>query len=319
MDFEELEEWIVQQKNKGLSDTEIRRQLRNQGFSEQNIDQAFQEIDKRDNYNKESRKQTINRINNRNSQNNYDKNSFSNDNSQETENNDPEDLKIDDVIQRGIDFFKSDAAKQGFPYMFVPIFFLTLLILGVNTLEESGSLEPLAIPLGIGLLIGVTSAGLGYVKLFRIILSNANVEIRPIGLLGSIAILLRLGIGYLLYVLIVLIGTLMFLFPGIYLALRLYFFNYAVMQGQGVISSFKTSWDITRSSLLKVFAWHFTATFLGTIIGLIFRAPSELIGGLGYSNVSVLINTPAIVVSTMATTAALSAVYNMLLNRKDVD
>jgi len=46
MSFEELKEWITQQRNKGISDSEIQNQLQAQGFNDQKINQAFQELQK---------------------------------------------------------------------------------------------------------------------------------------------------------------------------------------------------------------------------------------------------------------------------------
>ena len=66
-------------------------------------------------------------------------------------------------------------------------------------------------------------------------------------LLGFIA-------AYLLYSVIIIAGLALFIFPGIYLALRLQFF-YASMvdEDTGLLESFKRSWDITKGQAKPLF------------------------------------------------------------------
>ncbi len=64
--------------------------------------------------------------------------------------------------------------------------------------------------------------------------------------------------GYLvasiIFVLIVTIGTILFIVPGIYLILRLqFFFASMVDENTGIIKSFKRSWEITKGQTLKLF------------------------------------------------------------------
>jgi len=126
MSFEELKEWIAQQRNKGISDSEIQNQLQAQGFNDQKINQAFQELRKNSTYNRDSKRQTVNRINDKNSQKNFESNnkdSFSGNKPSNAENKSIDDIKVDDVIRAGLNFFRSDVAKKTFAYMFVPIFY----------------------------------------------------------------------------------------------------------------------------------------------------------------------------------------------------
>lgn len=73
-----------------------------------------------------------------------------------------------------------------------------------------------------------------------------------------------------LYSAIVLIGTLFFIIPGIYLAVRLQFYTYAIIEkGQGAIESIRYSWHLTRNAsteLLILTAYALLVLCVGLIL-----------------------------------------------------
>lgn len=71
-------------------------------------------------------------------------------------------------------------------------------------------------------------------------------------------------ISYVLYLIVVVLGTILFIVPGIYLALRLQFFTaFIVDENSGAIESFKRSWEITKGQMAPLIALALiTAGFL---------------------------------------------------------
>jgi uncharacterized membrane protein len=61
-------------------------------------------------------------------------------------------------------------------------------------------------------------------------------------------------IASILYIIIVCIGLGLFLFPGIYLAIRLQFFSLSIVdENMGIIDSLKRSWSITKGQEIPLF------------------------------------------------------------------
>lgn len=57
-----------------------------------------------------------------------------------------------------------------------------------------------------------------------------------------------------IYAVVVMIGLMVFIIPGIYLALRLQFFQaFIVQENSGIMESLRMSWDITKGSAGKLF------------------------------------------------------------------
>jgi len=86
--------------------------------------------------------------------------------------------------------------------------------------------------------------------------------------------------AYIIYTVIISLGTALFVIPGIYLGLRLQFF-YASMvdENTGIMESLKRSWEITKGHSLKLFILSLIVlliTFIGTIallVGIFVAAP----------------------------------------------
>ncbi len=76
--------------------------------------------------------------------------------------------------------------------------------------------------------------------------------------------------GYLLYFFMVMLGTLLFVFPGIYIAMRYYFFSYVLLdQNKSFLSAFQKSALMTRGIKWELFLFWFLTqalSFLGLLI-----------------------------------------------------
>lgn len=122
-----------------------------------------------------------------------------------------------------------------------------------------------------GLAAALVGDGVGHIYGKKLTL-NKEPQVRPI--LKTVHSRLSTLIGItILYLVSVIVGTVFFIVPGIYLALRLYLaFPACVIDDKGVVESFRISWDVADGNLLKLFG-----------IGLVAFVPAILllIAGLG--------------------------------------
>jgi len=79
-------------------------------------------------------------------------------------------------------------------------------------------------------------------------------------------------IAGLIYTVVVFVGLVLFVFPGIYLAIRLQFFYTSIVEEDtGLVTSLKRSWEITRGQTMPLFLL-LLATIGLTVLGLAFFA-----------------------------------------------
>lgn len=78
---------------------------------------------------------------------------------------------------------------------------------------------------------------------------------------------LRLLLGTILYGLAVIVGLVLFIVPGIYIAVALFFFNYEiVVADKGVLDSFSGSLDLTADNRLPLFLLGLIFAVLGFVV-----------------------------------------------------
>ena len=92
--------------------------------------------------------------------------------------------------------------------------------------------------------------------------------------------LLSFLVAYIILSIIITIGVILFIAPGIYLGLRLqFFYAFIVDDDAGIIDSFKRSWNITKGHSLKLFILFFIMLliyiigYLAVIIGIFVAIP----------------------------------------------
>ena len=77
-------------------------------------------------------------------------------------------------------------------------------------------------------------------------------------------------IAGLIYAVVVIVGCALFVFPGIYLAIRLQFFYTSIVEEDtGMVTSLKRSWEITKGQVLPLF-WLLLVAIGFTVLGLAF-------------------------------------------------
>lgn len=124
-------------------------------------------------------------------------------------------------------------------YIIIELF----LMLFIPDLKEGISVTAIAI-MGLSFIFSIVFS-LGYTKNLFQALDSEEPQFSAYGRQS-----LKFGrflIAYILYTIIVSIGTGLFVIPGIYLAIRLQFFAASIVdENSGIIESFKRSWEITK-------------------------------------------------------------------------
>ena len=122
-------------------------------------------------------------------------------------------------------------------------------------------------------------------------------------------LLALIGIG-LIYIIVVFVGLLFLLVPGIYLGARLVLaFPACVLDGEGVTDSLSTSWDVAEGNLLKLVGLG-AINFLAAIgFGIAASVVAAVVGGLS------AVESPVFTLAIAPVSAVLSGAVQMAIAR----
>lgn len=131
------------------------------------------------------------------------------------------------------------------------------------------------------IIVGVLGAwlGLGLVKGYFSILEDKKPEWNIITSASWIQVARLIGGGILVGVL-VLLGLIALILPGIWIAVRLSLFQYYIAEGYGAIDSIKASWAATKDNFWKLFGIGFVYAgiiilgALALLVGLLWALPT---------------------------------------------
>ena len=91
---------------------------------------------------------------------------------------------------------------------------------------------------------------------------------------------INLVVGGIVFALIVGIGFVLLVIPGIFLLVSLFFWNvYVIVEDQNFIDGFQNSWALTRGNRLMLFLLGVIVIVIAAIVGAIFGIPRGLVGG----------------------------------------
>ena len=124
----------------------------------------------------------------------------------------------------------------------------------------------------------------------------------------------------LIYGLIVMLGFIAFLIPGMYLAVRLYYFMYAiVIDGDRAIGSLKKSWEIARGNWWRSFAIMLLLMLLAVFIESMLSSIAMFVL-MDQRYVSIILQTPATAIIRVWSYSAFVVAYLQIRkgNREDV-
>ncbi len=122
---------------------------------------------------------------------------------------------------------------------------------------------------------------------------------------------LNLVVGGLVFAVVVGIGLVLLVLPGIYLLVALLFWNIIVIvEGTSFIEAMQRSWDMTRGDRLTVFGLGVLLVVITAIIGAVVSIPTLLGSGMG--GVGTVLAQAGSAVTTVLTLSVLAAAYNQL-------
>ncbi len=109
-----------------------------------------------------------------------------------------------------------------------------------------------------------------YIGLLKICLNfydKKNTEL--VDLFSQKSVLLSVVLASILYVIFIFIGLVFLIIPGIYIFLRLWFYDFSIVDKKsGIMESLKESWEITRGNVLNLFFFFFVILVLN-VLGII--------------------------------------------------
>jgi len=111
-------------------------------------------------------------------------------------------------------------------------------------------LPHIIMPTSLARLMSYTLAGWLFLGIVMLALRAVRQEtIDPVDVFSSINYLLSFFLAKIAFFIIVLIGLIALIVPGVYMGIRLCLFPYYVIDGHGVIDSLKSSWHATRGQV----------------------------------------------------------------------
>lgn len=135
--------------------------------------------------------------------------------------------------------------------------------------------------------------GVGFIKIMLLLIQDEFVNIAD--LFNNIRIFLSYSVGTFLYAIAVLIGLFLLIAPGVYLAVRLLFYPYFIIEnGDNSFTALHKSFEITRELTLELFLFGITVLFLNILGAFLF--------GIG------------VIVTYPLTTMATAVVYRSLIS-----
>ncbi|WP_265108375.1 hypothetical protein [Halosolutus halophilus] len=114
---------------------------------------------------------------------------------------------------------------------------------------------------------------------------------------------LNMLVGAIVFALVVALGSLFLLLPGLFLLVSLYYWGvFVAVENQNFVRAFRSSWALTRGSRLRLFGLGVAVLAIGLAVNAVVGLPALLIGGV-FGLVLTQVAGAALTVYTLATTA----------------
>lgn len=233
-------------------------------------------------------------------------------------------LNIGDTISTGAEKLTTTAGLQ-----LGALYVIAVLLTGIGSQTISTALAPsmsqpsgpaLALPIGAAggvvlLLVGlILSAVLTVVVLRTVAHETAELDAIPAGVTKALpTTVLFLIIAGIIQGILIGIGFVLLIVPGLFLLVSLYFTQvYIAVEGEGPLEALSSSWGLSKGDRLPVFGLVVILAvigFLGTIVGEVVGIASPLLGTLLSLAVSGFL--------TIFTSAALVDAYDQLSSEQE--
>ena len=233
-------------------------------------------------------------------------------------------IDITDVLKRG---YSRSTERNGLTLMGI-IFVISVLDgvlgLGVDRLNagqqfaDSGQVDPTLLVPSLG--AGIVSLLLGIVLLvvsiaaIRVFVSDETEHLpREYFTRNMVWAVINLFVGVIVFGIIVALGLVAFVVPGIFLLVTLAFWTvYVAVEDQNFITAFRSSWGLTRGYRLNLFVLGVAVFFLVVLINLVFGLGDLASGSLAGDIVALVFAQAASAITTVFSTAVLATAYTEL-------
>ena len=92
--------------------------------------------------------------------------------------------------------------------------------------------------------------------------------------------LVNLIVGGIVFGIVVGIGFVLLVIPGLFLLVSLFFWNvYVIVEDESFIEGFQDSWQLTKGNRLMLFLLGVLVVIIAAVVGVIFGIPQGIIGG----------------------------------------
>lgn len=142
----------------------------------------------------------------------------------------------------------------------------------------------LGIPSGVAgllsLLVGLISAVVGAAALRTFVTAETESLPSEHFTRNLVWMLINLIVGGIVFGIVVGIGFVLLVIPGLFLLVSLFFWNvYVIVEDENFIDGFQDSWQLTKGNRLVLFLLGVIVVIIAAVIGAIFGIPRPFVGG----------------------------------------
>lgn len=142
----------------------------------------------------------------------------------------------------------------------------------------------LGIPSGVAgllsLLVGLVSAIVGAAAIRTFVTAETETLPGEHFTRNLVWMLINLIVGGIVFAIVVGIGFVLLVIPGLFLLVSLFFWNvYVIVEDESFIDGFQDSWQLTKGNRLMLFLLGVIVVIIGAVVGAIFGIPRPLVGG----------------------------------------
>ena len=129
---------------------------------------------------------------------------------------------------------------------------------------------------------------------------------------------INLFVGMIVYGIIVALGLVALIIPGIFLLVTLAFWTvYVAVEDQNFITAFRSSWGLTRCYRLNLFVLGVAVVLLTALVNLVFGLGDLASGNFAGDIVALVFAQAASAIATVYSAAVLATAYTELTSRDD--
>jgi hypothetical protein len=181
---------------------------------------------------------------------------------------------------------------------------------GPPALGPSLGLSP-GIAVGLSLIIGLVSILVGAAALRTFVSDVTDTIPTEHFTRNAVWMVLNLIVGGIVFGIIVAIGFVLLIIPGIFLLVSLFFWNlYVVVEDQNFIDGLQNSWALTKGNRLMLFVLGVLVIIITAVLGGIFGIPQVFVGGF----VGLVISQLGSAIGTVFGVATAARTYNQLIS-----